>query len=447
MRLFGFIITGLLLMGVAAQAQTTRPLTLDECIQIALKNNVQIRISKYQYLNAQYDRRNAYRNILPTFSISMGVFRYERGPTSYLGNEYVGPGFPQLDRVVQSTDYSMGLTLNQNIYDGGMWWNTIRKGKVDERSQAYNYEAQRQQVIVTVMQNYFTLLKEIKLLEVNRQAVERSREQLERAESMYELGSVAKVDVFKARVNLGNDRIQYINQENRVRKARQDLNIAMGRNPDEPLEIATDIEFTRHIVTLDSLYQVAMHHNPTLRKYQLDRRSADLQIKIAGSRYFPEISGFFSLNRRVPQFDGVFKEFDREYNYTVGIQLRWTLFNGFADYIQKQKAKVNAMILQEQQTDYQRNLMSTIKSLYDNLKAYDEIIRINRENLEAAREEYRLALERYRIGNGTAIELREAQVNLTRAEQVLVSTEYDAIITYAQLQEAVGKLSDTYVGE
>ncbi len=444
MRTLGLILV--LFIGTG-WAQGSRPLSLDDCIRIALKNNVQVRVSRYQYRNAYYDKRNAYRNILPSLSITMGVFRYERGPTSYLGNEYVGPGFPQLDRVVQSTDYSMGLSLNQNIYDGGMWWNSIRKGKVDEKAQAYNYEADRQKVIVTVMQNYFTLLKEQKLLEVNRQAVERSREQLERAQSMYELGSVAKVDVFKARVNLGNDRIQYINQENRVRKAKQDLNIAMGRNPDEPLEIVTDIEFSKHMVQLDSLYKAAIENNPTLRKYELDRRSADLQIKIAGSRYFPEISGFFTINRRVPQWDGVFKEFDREYNYTIGVQLRWTLFNGFGDYVQKQKAKINAMIVQEQMNDYQRNLLSTIKSLYDNLKAYDEIIRINRENLEASREEYRLALERYRVGNGTAIELREAQVNLTRAEQVLVSAEYDAIITYAQLQEAIGKLSDTYDGE
>ncbi len=438
---------GLFLLVFVAHAQPTKPLTLDECIQIALKNNVQIRVSKYQYLNARFDRRDAYRNILPTVSINMGVARYERGPTSYLGNEYVGPGFPQLDRVVQSTDYSMGISVSQNIYDGGFWWNSIRKGKVDEKAQEFNYESERQKVIVTVMQNYFTLLKETKLLEVDRQAMERSKEQLERAQSMYEVGSVSKVDVYKARVNLGNDRIQYINQENRVRKARQDLNIAMGRKPDEPLEIVTDIEFTKHMVELDSLYKVALERNPTLKKYELDRRSAELQVKLAGSRYFPQISSFLSLNRRVPKRDGLFKEFDREYTYNVGISLRWNLFNGFSDYLQRQKAKVNAMIVQEQMNDYQRNLLSTVKSLYDNLRAYDEIIRINRENLEAAREEYRLALERYRVGNGTAIELREAQVNLTRAEQVLVSTEYDAIITYAQLQEAIGKLSDTYVGE
>ena len=69
-----------------------------------------------------------------------------------------------------------------------------------------------------------------------------------------------------------------------------------------------------------------------------------------------------------------------------------------------------------------------------------EIVEIDKKNLEAAREEYRLANERYRLGSGTSLELREAQVNLTQAEQILVSAEYNTIINYLELQEAIGKI-------
>ena len=71
-----------------------------------------------------------------------------------------------------------------------------------------------------------------------------------------------------------------------------------------------------------------------------------------------------------------------------------------------------------------------------------EIVEINEKNLEAANEEYRLANERYRLGSGTSLELWEAQVNLTEAEQVLVSAEYTAINTYIELSEAVGKVRE-----
>ncbi|NOX38008.1 MAG: TolC family protein [Calditrichaeota bacterium] len=425
-------------------AQSTRPLTLEECIRIALKENAQIKIASQQLSLARYNYKGSFQNILPTLRVSYGMFRFERGPTSYLGGEYVGEGIPALNRITRQTDYSFSLNLNQNIYDGGFWWNNIRKTRVEREAEAYNFESEKQKTVMTVMERYFTLLKEQKLLEVYQEAVRRSEEQLNRAQSMYELGSVAQVDVYRAKVNLGNDRIQYLNQKNVVERARQDLNIAMGRDPREPLEIVTELEFHKYLENIDNLFQEALEKNPQLKKLKMDLQSMQLQAKLAFSNFLPQVSSFFSYSRRVPEFEGLYRELDREYTWTVGLQLSWNLFNGFADYINVQKAKVNQKLLREQLLDFQRNLLSNIKSLYDNLKAYDEIIAINQDNLEAAREEYRLAQERYRIGSGTALELREAQLNLTRAEQILISAEYDAIINYARLLEAIGRLAEMY---
>jgi outer membrane protein TolC len=65
---------------------------------------------------------------------------------------------------------------------------------------------------------------------------------------------------------------------------------------------------------------------------------------------------------------------------------------------------------------------------------------LNEENLKAAQEEYRLAEERYRIGSGTQLEVREAQVNLNRAEDTLVRAKYSARVTQAQIETYLGKI-------
>ena len=85
-----------------------------------------------------------------------------------------------------------------------------------------------------------------------------------------------------------------------------------------------------------------------------------------------------------------------------------------------------------------RNLKSNIVSQVENFNSYLEIISINEDNLEAAKEEYRLAEERYRIGSGTSLEVREAQVNLNRAEQTLVAAKYNARMTQASIEQALG---------
>ena len=442
-----FAVLGIMvwLLGIGwAQNPQGKALTLEECIHIALQNNSQLRLASYQKQLAHFTYRGSFQDILPSLRLSYGTFKFERGPTSYLGGEYVGKGIPALDRITRQTDYSFSINFSQNIYDGGYWWNNIHKTHVDEQAQSFNYEAEKQSTILNVMQRYFTLLKEIKLLQVYQQAVERSQKQLERAQRMYELGSAARVDVYRAQVNLGNDKIRLLNQQNVVAKARRDLNLAMGRDPGEPLEIVPEFELEKKREKLQNLIQKAMQQNPTLRKMELDIQSSHLQTKLASRNFYPQISAFFTYSRRTPEFRGLYRELSREYNWTFGLNFSWNLFNGFGDYINVQKAKVNESLAREQYLDYQRNLISTIQNLYQTLKAYDEIIAINKENLKAAQEEYRLAEERYRVGSGTALELRDAQVNLTQAEQVLVSAEYDAVIAYSQLQEALGELLEKY---
>lgn len=424
-------------------AQENKLLSLEDCIQIALQNNSNLKIALERLDLAEKDYKASFSNILPQVDAGYGFNKWERGPTFYLGGEFVGPN-PFTDKITTGRNYSASLSVGQNIFDGGYWWNNIKKSKVDRQAEYAGYLSQKQATIVQVEESYFTLLRELKLLEVDEQAVRRSEEQLQRTESLYELGSVAQVDVFRARVNLGNDRIAYLNQKNVVAKAKQDLNLAMGRNPQEPLNIQKEFEYSKRVTNLEEYIQQALQQNPALKQVEKQYKSAKLQVKLAKSSFLPRLRAFYSYSRRVPQFAALYEDFSREYTWALGFNISWNLFNGFSDFVNVQKSKINERILSEQLQDYRRNLISSVKSLYDNIKAYDEIIKINEENLESAREEYRLAQERYRVGSGTALELREAQVNLTRAEQILVSAEYNAFITYARLREVVGQLINAY---
>lgn len=429
-------------MGLAQE--TAQPLSLDDCIRIALENNSQLRISERRLELADKDYKSSYSNILPSINLNGDMSSYERGPTFYIGGEFVGP-LPELNVTRRGEDYGIRFSVSQNIFDGGYWWNNIRKTRSDKESQQFAYLSEKQRTIVTVKQAYYTLLKETKLLEVNEQAVQRSQEQLQRTEAQFELGAAAKVDVFQARTNLGNDRIEYLTQKNTVEKAKQDLNLALGRDPHDPIAIQTDLKSSWEVENLEEMFEQALANNPSLRQLNQELNSARLQTKLAVSNFVPSVSAFYTFSRTVPEFSAVTEDFfDREYSWAVGLQFRWNLFNGFADYLNVQKSKINEKITREQIVDTRRNIISAVKSLADNLQSYREIIEINKENLESAREQYRLAQERYRVGSGTALEVREAQVGLTRAEQILVSAENNAIITYAQLQEALGELANAY---
>ncbi len=421
-------------------------LDLEDCIHLALQNNYNFNLASIDKKIAEKNYLQSYSNILPEVQFSYSGSKYERGPSSYLGNEYIGenPALPSTYEVTTGHSYYAEVQASQTIFDGGRWYLNIKKSQYDKKSSDYMYLSSRQEVIVTVRQYYMDLLKQQELLKVKEQAVERSRQQLERVKSMYEIGSVAQVDVYRSEVNLGNDRIQLLNQQNNVRQARESLNIAIGREPETGLEIKKDIKFEKQVGDLNEIVSKAVSNNPDIRSQQFVAKSSKYGVRIAQSAFLPNLSAFTYYQRRVPQFKGLYEQFDREYSWAVGLSISWNLFNGFSDYLGVQKAHLNKKYANQKLEFDKLNLKSRVSNLYNNLKALNEIIDINETNLTSAQEDYRLAEERYRLGSGTLLDLRDAQVNLVTAEQILVAARYDAYITYAELQQAMGNLVDEY---
>lgn len=430
-----------------AQSGAGKTLSLEECINIALENNSSLKNAAYSNKSADMDVLGSYQGILPTLSVSAGRGEYETGPAEYLSNEPVGldeDGNVIYELRTRKTDLTTrksttaGVTVNQNIFDGGVWWNQIRKSKADQKSSQFSYKSQRDNTILQVQQAYFDLIKQIKLLEVYDLAVKRSEAQLERTQKMYDLGATAKVDVFRTKVNLGNDRISYLQQVNTVEQSRKTLNLAMGRDPFTAIDVRAEIPLLEAIPSVDDLVETAFQHQPMLMKNELDMRSRDLQVSLAKGLNYPKISAYLRYNRFHENATKVFSGFDQNYQTQYGVSLSFNLFNGFSDYTTVQKAELAYKMARENLEAYKRELKSNVHQYYADYKSTLDIIEINKQNLEAAKEELRLEQERNQVGAGTALEVREAQVNLTRAEETLVSAQFTARLILARLDNALG---------
>jgi len=423
-------------------------LSLQECIQLALENNYTLRSSFYMKKAADFDVLKSYRGILPQVSVSAGRGEIETGPSEYLSNEPVGIDpetgnviYEQRTRRIEKqsrSSSSASLTISQTIFDGGIWWNQIRKARTDREASKYQLENDRNQIIFQVQQAYFDLIKQKKLLDVYKVAVERSQAQLERSQKMYEFGATAQVDVYRAKVNLGNDRINYLNQKNIFEEAKKKLNLLMGRDPLTPIDVQPEFQIPGELPELEELFKTAFQHHPLLKKDMLNMQSSALSVKMAKGLNFPRISIYLNYDRFHESAIKVFSDYDQNYQIRYGINLSLNLFNGFSDYADIQKAELNRKMVREELENYKRSLKSEIHKTYQSYLSTLEMIKINEENLKAAQEEYRLAQERYNIGAGTQLEVREAQVNLTRAEETLVSTEYNAQLLLAQLDNQLG---------
>ncbi len=441
------VIAVLVLMAINVFGQ--QALTLEDCIQIALENNATIKVNKNMNRSADEDVTGSYSGILPSVDMNANIGRYEAGPREVEQDVPIGvnpDGTVAYERRVITQDgfvtnsNSFGVTLNQNIFDGGEWWNAIGYAKTQKEASDYDLKSVVNNVVLTVQQRFFDVLKERKLLEVNQLAVQRSQDQMNKTQKMFELGAVAKVDVYRSQVNLGNDKIQLLLQQNAVLQADQNLNLVMGRQPKEPVNISPEYSIRPEYSDVDTLVQQTLNNNPTIRKSELDWESSDINVSRAYGVLWPRIGASFRYNRQNEGLERVYSGWDKNWTISYGVGLSLNLFNGFQDKVRIQKNKLSAKSARENFEQTKRDYVAGVRQLVDNYNSYLEIISLNEENLKAAQEEYRLAEERYRIGSGTQLEVREAQVNLTRAEDTLVRAKYSARVTQAQIETYLGNI-------
>jgi len=453
-------------------AQNGKVLTLEQCIEMGLKNNSQFKIAAYQVDRAGANVKGSYSSVLPRITSSFSSGRNTIGETTNLVNSQVFDEATVIDTdgnpitiSVPAVDPTTGqfiidraertsptnsfwghrfrLSYNQTLFDFGRSWNTIKQAKASFNSSSQDLTSARFTVYSTVKERYFGFLKATKLEEEFRLAVGRGKDQLSRTQSMFEIGSVAQIDVYRQEVILGTDEINFIRQQNFVKIARANLNVVMGQDPETPIEIMDMSPDSRKLeINLEEAYEIAEKNNPGLKRFEYDMDAAEYGRKAAKGRYLPSIGVAITYSRDNEKLNRVYGDFNENFFVNIGAQVDFNIFNGLSDAAEVSRQSANYSIANENWVDQKRTLQLQVKQAHLNLRAFNEISDINERNLRAAEEEYRLAHERYRVGAGTQLEVTEAQVSLTRARVTLVSAKYDALIAQAQLEAAMGTIEE-----
>lgn len=427
-----WIITLLIITTAAFGAEK---LNLQDCINIALKKNPGIMIASKQVNAYKLGVRGSYGSILPYVSLGARSNRSKQGPSEYIayGTSFITPD-------TTTFYHSAGVTYNQNIFDGGKWWNNIHLAKNSLITAIYDQNLTRQGVIANVTEKFYNVLKAKELLNVYKVSLKNSQEQLVKTEEMYKIGQVAKKDLFKAQVSEGNDRLNVIRQRSMILLAISDLNIAIGQSLNTSIEIYEEEYKTPEYVEKEAAINKAITSNQEYNSLIAQKTSAFLQYKIARGDRFPTLSSTFSYYRGGPELSRTYEEFDKWWNTDLTFNLSFPLFDGFRRKTNIQQKLLNFNIYEDRIEQKKIELASRVENLILTLDTYREMIEINELNILSAKEDLRLAQEMYRLKSATLLEVLDAQVTLTRAQGNLITTKYDAKIAETQLALVMGTL-------
>ncbi len=434
-------------------------LSIDDCIEIALKHNSLYRNTKERENIAKSQVLSSYSPILPKMNFGVNGNHSYSGPYT---SEYQTPvyqydndGKPVLDsqgnQVVEkyvktlsksephsNNAYSAGVSFNQLIYDGGRWWNRIRSQNSNLSARSYDTELSRLNTITLVKQSYYELLKAQNQLIVYKEAIKLAEEQLKRSESRYEVGSVAEIDVLSSQVDLNEQKINLLSQQRAVEEARNNLNTVMGQGINEPLMIYEDSTVTPFSKSIEDVLRLAERSNLSIKTAEVEVTRSRLQYKIAKGSLLPTINANFGYSRSNPNFDLIYQTLNQNYSWRYGLSLSLPIFDGFKTKSDIQSSHSNVKITEENVVDAKRNVLKNVKNYYVELVNNLDLIKMLKVNLIAAEKNVELAQERYSVGAGTLLETITARVQYTTARIWLVRAIYDVKIARAKLEGAVG---------
>jgi outer membrane protein len=450
------IVRGVFMAAVAllslGSMSRAKDLTLDDCIDMALKNRASIIAARGQAELAKWNVRVALGQFLPRADASWSSIKSE-SRTGHEKDVYAG--------VTNDYDLANSTNTDTKLHAGATWGFTLpdailnyQSARLDRQGAELDVIGSEQDLILAVKITYYGYLAAIQNQTVSSEAVKRSEEQLKLIQSRFELGSAALSDVLKQKVLYGNDQLGLLQANNSVTTSKADLAYTIGLDPQQEQTFSTEYSVRQYDGSLTDAIDFGLHHKPSLLSQQKAVASSKTQYTRALSDYLPKIGPSASYGYSRTKSDAIFKDtvnLPAPYiaagkqtisgtSLTYGIEATWNIFDGFQRERSVASAKIARNNANAALADLRNQVASQIKTAYLNIQQLKEQKNVSQSNVDASTEDLKITQEKYNLGAATILDLLNAQVSLKQAQVTLIQADFDLNLAISRLENAMGKM-------
>jgi Outer membrane efflux protein len=410
---------------------------LQECLDYAYQNNIQVRQSRNNQLSGIEDTKQAKAALFPSL-VASTTQSYTNYPSSEVtdNNSYTG---------------TYGITAGMTIFEGGKLRTEVKRQKVQNQMDALSVEESVNDIRIAIVQAYMQCLYAADAVRINRSTAEASKAQRDRAEEMLRTGSISRVDFAQLQSQYSSDEYQIVvagsTLDNYKLQLKQllELDIMEEMNPAVPGVKEENV--LKALPPKNEVYETALKVMPQIRRGELGIEAAKLEEKSARAGFFPSISlsasvgtGHMSNN----DFESGSQIWNR-FNENVGLTLNIPIFSNRKNRTAVNKAKIALNDSYLEWTSLQKELLRNVESAYlDAVSAQAQYLSA-REKEKYARESYELTNEQFRVGVKNTVELITAQNEYSAAQQQVLQAKYLTLLSIELLNIYQGlPASDIY---
>jgi outer membrane protein len=411
-------------------------ITIEDAVQIGLERNFGILIASNE---AEIDRLNR------TLGNAGFLPRIEAGAS--VSELFESEQVRENGGVTQTQDFESSLLsadveLGWTLFDGlKMFVSYQRLGELQRLGETMA-RIEIENTIKDIIQAYYEVVRQEKLLEVLRNSVEISQERYDIAQTKRELGSGTELELILAQSDLNSDRAEMIRQEVVLNNSKTVLIRLLDLEGDAVFDVISSIEM-RETLDLDDLTSLFQDNNREMEAAKQRLTIANLEMKEIRRERYPEINFNMGYTHNREEFRNSLFLHEQTDGFFVGLTARINLFDGFNTSRRAQTAQIRQRNEQIRLNEENKILETALFAEYKNYSSALELVDLEYENLTLAESALEIALEQFRLATITSVELRETQNILFNTENRLIDAQYEAKISETELLRLSGSLHQT----
>ncbi|HTC14004.1 MAG TPA: TolC family protein [Chthoniobacterales bacterium] len=453
----------------------SRPLTIEDAVRIALLQNASI-LQQIQQLKVQRGLFfQAQSQLLPQLTMSSNYMQNSNSLTPSVSSSRPNfdlltvPSGKQLTvnsagvtgtnnaiavpvstltggssttSTTQNQSWSVQITVSQLVYDGGATIAGRRQALINEQEAYYTLRDTIDSVVSTVRTQFYQILLNKALVQVQEESVNLLQSQLEDQKSRYEAGTVPQFNVLQAEGQLQNQIPQLIAARNNYLIAQQTLarTLAIPAGPqyttNQPLPVEGELGFNPIQYDLGSALIAARANRPFLKAQQSAILANVENITVQAAGFKPKITanaGWEQINN--PLTSDMSNTLQ---GWFINLQGSWSIFDGLLTYGKLKEARAQLEQAKLTYDDSVRQVELEVATACDNLHQAALTVDSAQTGVAVNLEALRLADERLAAGTGTQLDVLNAQTQLTTARSNLVSAEFSYLSAFVSYQQNTG---------
>jgi outer membrane protein len=432
-----------------SRGQAQEKITLEQAINLALTNNIQLKQAKLNVALTAEEYKQSKWALTPSLNANSNL------------NKSFGRSFDQLsgqafDQSVTSGNGSLSSSVV--LFQGFQRINQISQNKYLLAADKSNAEKAKNDLILSVVSTYLQVLNAQDLVETAKQQSTFARMQLDREQKLFDVGNKTLADLSQAKAQFATADLNLTNAQNQSDLAFLNLAQLLERDPASPFEVEKPqvdaLKASENTYEANAVYQTALTTYPDIKIAEYRTLAAKNAVSVARGGFSPRISfggnlstGYSSGRIQLipgsipPAFEKIPLNDQLSGNYSrgVGVSVSIPLWNGNQARSVVNRAKISYQNATLSEQLAKNNLNKVInQALYD-LKAAQKRFESTQSAYNSSKEAFNVVEQRYTVGLVNTLDYYQTQVNLNKAAFDVIQAKYDLLFKTKVIDFYLGK--------